>query len=321
MNDASLVGKKYISIVVPIYNEERNIPVFHQRVSEVLGALPYDYEIIFVNDGSVDSSHRKVRQIARAHSRVKYIELSRNFGKEIATTAGIHASRGDAAIIIDADLQHPVELIPEFIGRWEQGAEIVVGVRRKTRSDTVVKRVGSRLFYRIMNLISETTFTPNSTDYRLIDRKVIEEFNKFTEKERMTRGLIDWLGFKRDTVHFEANERLHGEASYSLRKLIGLAFSSLISHSLFPLRIASYLGVFITVLAAILGAVMLVDYYFDAWRFSFSGPAMLATLILFLVGIVLISLGLLAFYIAHIFKEAQNRPLYVVRRKANFHEK
>jgi polyisoprenyl-phosphate glycosyltransferase len=305
---------KRITIITPIYNEEESIPLFYNAIKTTTETLPYVWSILFVNDGSTDSSAQKIEALARQDTSLGYIEFSRNFGKEAATTAGLHACEGDAAILIDSDLQHPVELIPVFLERWESGHDVVVGVRESSQSDSPIKRTGSRLFYKLMHLMAETEMVPRATDYRLLDRSVIDEFKRFTEHERMTRGLIDWLGYKRSIVPFKANERVAGTAQYSIQKLWQLAISSFVSHSLVPLRVAGYLGVFIVVCSIPLGIVMVIDHYFYPLGFNFSGPAMLADIILFLIGIVLICMGLLAYYIGHIYQETRNRPIYVVRR-------
>ncbi len=307
--------KKRISIVTPVYNEEKNIRPFFEAVTRALSPLPYDLEIIFVDDGSTDRSLQAIHALQTQQPQVRSVELSRNFGKEAATTAGIHAALGDAVICIDADLQHPPEIIPSFVAQWEAGAEVVIGIRTSSKSDLWVKRIGSHLFYAIMNFISDTRIVPHETDFRLIDRVVVDEFNRLTEHNRMTRGLIDWLGFRRTYVDFQARERVRGHASYSVFKLVQLAVNSFISHSLLPLQLAGYLGVVITLLAGVLGIVMCIDRYVISWGLNFSGPAILANIILFLVGIVLMCLGLLAFYIGNIHTETQNRPLYVVRKK------
>lgn len=307
--------KKRISIVTPVHNEEKNIRPFFDAVTQALAPLPYLIEIIFVDDGSSDRSPAVIQELETAHPTVRGITFSRNFGKEAAITAGIRAATGHAVICLDADLQHPPSLIPSFITQWEAGAEVVIGIRAHSKSDLWVKRAGSRLFYAIMNLISETRIVPRETDFRLIDRTVADAFNDLTEHYRLTRGLIDWLGFKRAYVHFHAQERLRGHASYSTIKLVQLALASFVSHSLLPLRLAGYLGVIITFSAGCLGVVMVLDRYVAHWGLNFSGPAILAAIILFLVGIVLICLGLLAFYIGNIHIETQNRPLYVVRKK------
>jgi polyisoprenyl-phosphate glycosyltransferase len=310
---------KLISIVVPAYNEEKNIPLLYQKIIAIFDMLKnnYAYEIIFVNDGSVDSTINELEKISKENEAVKYIDFSRNFGKEIATSAGIHHCSGDACILIDADLQHPIELIPRFIQKWEQGYEVIVGVRKKSKSDSWIKKIGSKLFYNIMDSIAEVKIVSGSTDFRLIDRKVIDEFNRFSETKRLTRGLIDWLGFKKDYIYFEANDRINGIASYSFRKLVNLALTSFTSLSLFPLKLTGYFGIFITLLSSIIGFYILLGKYFFNWPFAstFSDAENLAIFIVFLVGIILMSIGLLALYIANIQREVINRPLYVIRNK------
>jgi dolichol-phosphate mannosyltransferase len=313
-----LEGKK-ISIVIPAYNEEGNIPLFYARLKELLSKLPCAHEIIFVDDGSTDRTREEMEKLEARDANVCVLEFSRNFGKECATTAGIRAASGDACILIDADLQHPVEAIPEFLKKWGDGAEVVVGVRTNDPMESIIKKVGSYFFYKIMNRISEVPFIPRSTDFRLLDRSVVDAYNELTERERMTRILIAWLGFKRDFVYFAAGERALGKASYSLPKLIKLSISTFVGHSLLPLKVAGYLGVFITIFSGILGAFIITEKYIlnDPWSFNFSGPAMLAVFNLFLIGIVLSCLGLVAMYVAQIHGEVLNRPLYVLRKKKN----
>ena len=304
--------KKLISLVVPIYNEEKNIPVFYAKAKEVFGALEYDYEFIFVNDGSRDQSLSELQKLKEKDEKVKVIDFSRNFGKEIATTAGINHCQGEACIMIDADLQHPMEKIPEFLAKWEEGAEVVVGIREKNQGEGMTKKMGSYFFYKIINRISDMEIVSRATDFRLLDRTVIDDFNKFSEKNRMTRALIDWLGFRREYIPFVANERLHGTASYSFWKLVRLAFNSMVSFSLFPLKLAGYLGIIITIISGLLGMFMFITNYVTG-TLDFSGAAILAVIILFLIGIVLICLGLIALYIANIHAEVINRPMYVIR--------
>lgn len=308
--------KKLISIIAPIYNEEKNIPALYEKLAGMARSLGYDFEFILVNDGSRDGSIRELEKLEAADARVKVIDFSRNFGKEVATTAGINSCHGDACIMIDADLQHPAEKIGEFLEKWEKGAEVVVGIREETKDERLAKKIGSYLFYKIINWISDTKIIPNATDFRLLDRIVIDEFNKMTDKSRMTRALIDWLGFRRDFVRFKSNERLHGQATYSYMKLFHLAFNSMISLSLFPLKIAGYLGMIITFLSGILGIFIFISKYIMNSS-DYSGSAILAVVILFLVGIILICLGLIALYIANIHSEVVNRPLYVVRKRKN----
>lgn len=308
-----------VSIIIPVHNEEKNIPEIYKKVSAVFEPLKnnYNHEIIFVNDGSTDNSAQEIEKITSHDGHVKFLEFSRNFGKEIATSAGIHHAKGDAVIMIDADLQHPPELILEFIKKWENGGEVIVGVREKNKGEGLIKKLGSFFFYKIMNAIGDTKIAPNSTDFRLLDRKVVDEFNKLSERNRMTRGLIAWLGFKREFIPFHAEERKSGKAAYNTIKLIRLATTTFISNSLFPLRIAGYLGIFITCTSVLLGIFAVSENYLFADPFSlrFSGTFMLGLIITFLIGIVLICLGIIALYIAHIRDEVLDRPMYVIRKK------
>ena len=310
---------KVISIILPVYNEVKNLPPLAEKLKETVDTLSkeYEFEIIFVNDGSSDRSGTVIEDLARSDRRIKYLELTRNFGKEVALTAGINHCRGDACLMLDADFQHPVELIPEFIRKWEEGAETVVGVRKKYRKEGWAKRLGSLIYYKMINRIAAVPINPDATDYRLLDKKVIDAFNNLTERNRMSRALIDWLGFESDYIHFEPAERRFGRAGYTYLKLLRLAMNSFVSLSLFPLKIAGYLGLLITAVSGLLGLFIFVERYVlrDPLNLKFSGPAMLAVFIMFLVGIVLSCLGLMALYIAGIHAEVVNRPLYVIRKK------
>lgn len=313
--------KTLISITIPVLNEEQNIPLIYKGILEVWKNLgnKYDYEIIFVNDGSDDKSDVILENLAKNDTRVKYIEFSRNFGKEIAVSAGIFHCHGEAAIMIDADLQHPPELIPQFIKKWEKGTNIVVGIRKTNSSDGLFKKLGATLFYKVMDLVGETKINSNETDYRLLDKRVIKEFNRFTERNRISRGLLNWLGFKKEYIYFDADKRKNGKSGYDNAKLASLAMSSIVNHSLFPLKFAGYLGIFITILSGMLGIFVFTEKYIlnDPLNFNFSGIAILAIIILFLIGIVLICLGLSALYIASIHTEIINRPLYIIKKDKN----
>jgi polyisoprenyl-phosphate glycosyltransferase len=312
------MSKKLISIVIPVFNEEENIFLIYTTLQKVLTLLreKYIYEIIFIDDGSVDNSFEFIEDIATQDKKVKYLQFSRNFGKEIALSAGLDVVDGDAVLMIDADLQHPVELIPDFLKEWEDGAEVVIGIRNKNKGEGIIKKIGSVLFYKIMNTIGNTKITPSATDYRLLDKKVVLAFRRFSEHDRITRGLIDWLGFKREYIYFNANSRINGVACYDKRKLIKLTLSTIVSHSLLPLKMAGYLGVVITVFFGLAGLLLFFGRYVfhNKLAMSITGTAQLGILLLFLVGLVLSCLGLVALYIANIQKEVLNRPTYVVRK-------
>ena len=308
-------SKPLISIVIPVYNEAKNIPLLHAEISKHIAKLSYNFEILMIDDGSQDNSAEAIEAVAAKDPRVKFMQLARNFGKEATVSAGLHRARGQAAIAMDADLQMPPALIGKFLEKWEAGAEVVVGVFTE-RNNTFIRRTGARIFYRIMNRIGHTKITPHATDYRLLDREVIDIFNDFTERNRNTRGLIDWLGFKRDYIPFTQAERQHGSPTYSFKKLVELAINSFTAFSLLPLKIAGYIGILILTLSIPLGALLYIERYMleNPLHWSVTGTTMLAVLNLFLVGVVLACLGLIALYIAHIHTEVTNRPLYVVRR-------
>lgn len=305
--------RQILSIVVPTYNEASGITHFYTKLKSVL-PKKYKYELLFVNDGSTDSTLNKIRSIQKDDKAVRVISFSRNFGKEIATSAGIIESQGEAVIILDADGQHPVELINEFIKRWEAGAQVVIGVRAANQNEGFVKRYGSKLFYKLFNLMTHERIVPGSTDYRLIDRQVKREFSRLNEHGRITRALIDWLGFKKEYVTFVANAREFGEASYSTSKLFRLAINSFVSLTSFPLYASGYLGMLITVLSLLTGLFIVVEQYIlgDPMSLNITGAAALGIFIVFLVGIILACQGLVAMYISRIYEEAKNRPLYII---------
>jgi glycosyltransferase involved in cell wall biosynthesis len=309
--------KVLITMIIPMMNEEENVIEIYTRLKEVFsGMKKYTYELIYVDDGSKDASVINVQSLEENDSAVRLLRLARNFGKEIATSAGLHASRGEAAIMIDADLQHPPSLIPDFLNKWEQGFDVVIGKQLLNDSyASYFKRFTARWFYRTINSISSIELTPHATDFRLLDRSVIDEFNRFTERNRITRGLIDWLGFNRCYIEFTPDKRVYGIPSYTYKSLINLATNSIISLSLFPLKLAGYIGVIIMLVSGPLGIVVLYNKFFMRDSFNFSGPASLAILTLFLIGIVLVCLGLIALYIANIHSEVVNRPLYVEKRR------
>lgn len=306
---------KKISVIVPVYNEEKNVPLMHQALSNIVEKLVnYDFEFIFVNDGSKDNSWDAIKQEAQNDNRIIAIDFSRNFGKELALTAGVQNCTGDAAIFLDADLQHPPALIPQFVEKWEQGADVVAGIRKTTEKKSFIKDTGSKFFYALMRRFSRNVLTRNSTDFKLIDRKVINELVHFTEHNRLFRGLIEWMGFKTETIEFVAPERVNGTATYSLRKLFSLAINSLTSFSLFPLKLAGYLGVLISFVSFVLLCVMLI-FKFILHLPVFSPISYVIVTNTFVLGIVLMALGIMALYIGQIHAEVIGRPLYVIREK------
>jgi dolichol-phosphate mannosyltransferase len=306
-----------LSVIVPIYNEAPSLKVFHRSLKDALPASLNDFEIIYINDGSTDDTVEVVRQIVSKDSSTRLVSLSRNFGKENALVAGLTYARGQAVLMIDGDSQHPVELIPEFVKRWRDGAQVVVGIREGASGASGLKKFSSYVFYKLFNKLTDQKLTPGSTDFRLIDRQVVDASLSMRESDRITRGLIDWLGFARSEVKFKAGHRAAGQAGYTYRKLTRLAANSFVSLTPVPLYIFGYLGVVITTGAFLLGAAVLIEQVIlsDPWHWHFTGTAMLGILILFLVGIILMSQGILSLYISHIHTQSKARPLFVVDKK------
>ena len=310
-----------ISVVIPVYCEERNIPVLYQRLEQVTASFSdIDWEYVFVNDGSSDDSISVLRQLAKADSRVKVIDFSRNFGKEVALTAGINSVNTDAVICMDADLQHPPELIPRLIEEWRKGAEVVATVRTSIDKQPLFRRIGSHGYYWLMSKISELDIVSQTTDFRLLDKKVVEAFQRVTERGRMFRGIIDWLGFRKVYVEFSADARNGGAAGYSYTKLWELAINSITAFSLWPLRLTGYLGIFITSASGLLLTWMFGNYVLSD-KMVYTPLAIIVVANTFLIGIVLMAIGLVAIYIGSIHTEVINRPLYLVREKINFDDR
>ena len=309
---------KTISVVIPVYNEEKGFKKFYTEMLEPeLKKLKYNYEVILVNDGSKDKTLEIVQGMADKDSHIKVLAFSRNFGKEVALTAGIREAIGDAILTIDADGQQPPKLIPEFIEKWEQGGEIIIGVRGKYEKHGFIAKLGSKLFYKMLNGMGVKDTVPGSTDFRIIDRCVADEYNKLTEHGRITRGLMDWMGFKKVYIDYIYGNRLAGKPSYNFSKLFNLAIDSFISLSSTPLMIFGWIGAFITIASFILGVFVGIEEFImgDPIGLKWTGTTCVAIFITFLVGLLLISQAITALYISHIHAEAQGRPLYIIDRK------
>ena len=305
--------KKTVTVIIPVYNESHNLKKVISILRKVTCHLTnYNWNYVFVDDGSSDDSLEILTNEALNDPIIKVISLSRNFGKEIALTAGLESLDNSSAIFIDSDLQHPPELIVELIKEWENGAEVVATIRNSIEDRPLFKRLGSWLFYAIINRISDTKMQSNTTDFRLLDERVVTVLKTFTERTRMVRGLIDWMGFKTVYVYFDAPARNGGEEGYSYRKLFRLATNSMSSFSLFPLRITGYLGLLIITFSALLLLFMILNRYFLHWT-VFTPLAIVVVGNTFFIGLVLCGLGMLALYIGNIHTEVINRPLYIIR--------
>jgi glycosyltransferase involved in cell wall biosynthesis len=301
-----------LSVVVPVYNEATGLPQFYASLTQVLHGLDIAYQVIFVDDGSTDPSVEVLKSLQKNDPNIHILAFTRNFGKEVATTAGMHAARGNAVITIDADGQHPVDRIPDFVAAWQRGAKVVVG-RRNRRRASPLKWLGSRLFYGLFRRVTGIRMDANTTDFRLIDGEVQAAFNRMTEHRRITRGLIDWLGYERTYVPYAENPRLHGTATYSFGKFFKLAVDSAISLSISPLYITAYIGAVVLPGSVLLGGGMVLNTLVgDPLRLHATGGAYLMVFILFLIGILLVSQGIIGLYLSHIHTETQNRPLYIL---------
>ncbi|CAN5630018.1 glycosyltransferase family 2 protein [soil metagenome] len=305
-----------ISVVVPIFNEQENLPELRRRMTLALDATGDQWELILVNDGSRDASPVMLQQMHADDPRIKVIQLSRNFGHQPAVTAGIHHARGDCVILIDGDLQDPPEVIPEMIAKWKEGHQVVLGERR-SRADGGTRGIGFRLFYPIFRRISDLPSAPDAGIFGLMDRAVVNEFNKLPERNRFIPGLRSWLGFKQTSVFYDRQDRAAGKPKQTLRRLIKYAMDGMVSFSYKPLRAATYFGFLISISAFGMGVFYLVSF-FTFHKAAGSGFTTIIISVLFLGGVQLICTGILGEYIGRIYEEIKQRPLYVVQEKLGF---
>ncbi|MEY3984484.1 MAG: hypothetical protein RL160_2043 [Bacteroidota bacterium] len=308
---------KRISVIVPCYNEEEVLLTTHQRLTEVLEKLQgYEYELIYVNDGSRDKTLPMLREIAQADRRVKLLSFSRNFGHQIAITAGLDYCSGEAAVVIDADLQDPPHLIADMVRSWEQGADVVYGKRRDREGETFFKLFTARLFYRFINRLADVDIPLDTGDFRLMNRKALDAFLKLRERHRFVRGMVAWVGFKQEALEYDREARFAGTTKYPFRKMMRLAFDAIMGFSNVPLRLASFVG-FITSLLAFAGIL----YALYAKLFTnetVAGWTFLMIAILFIGGITLVVLGIIGEYIGRIYSEIKQRPLYLIQEQMGF---
>lgn len=302
---------KKISFVVPVFNEEENIHEFHRRLTQVMAPLPYDYEILFIDDGSKDRTSQLIRELAEKDPHVQGYVFARNFGHQLALTCGLDQSTGDAVISMDGDLQHPPEMVPELLKKWEEGYEIVQTVRKATEDATWFKNITSRLYYKLINSMSEVRVTPGGSDFRLMDRKAVDALNRFRERARFIRGMVNNLGFRYTNLEFVAPPRFAGHSKFSLRKMLRFALDGITAFSRVPLRLALYVGC-IAGLGSILliGHVIYVKYIIQD---AVPGWTTLAAAEFFLGGVELIGIGIVGEYVGRIFDEVKQRPLYIIR--------
>jgi dolichol-phosphate mannosyltransferase len=308
-----------ISIVVPVFNEEANIEHFYTEICSVMEPLPYEFELMFVDDGSKDASIFILDRLAQKDSRVKPLYLARNFGHQIALTCGLDHANGDAVITMDGDMQHPPAFLPILIEKWEQGYEVVQTIRKTTEGVSWLKNATSALFYKLMNALSKVKIQPGGSDFRLMDKAVVESFRRYKERARFIRGMIGAIGYKQIQIEFVAPKRFAGSSKFSINKMLHFALDGITAYSKKPLRFAFYMGVVFGVIS--MGVTSHVIYIKLFTEDAVPGWATISASILFLGGLQLIGIGIIGEYVGRIFEEVKQRPLYFVRYEPNILDK
>jgi dolichol-phosphate mannosyltransferase len=307
-----------ISVVAPVFNEEAILPEFYRRTSAALDALGEPWELVLVNDGSRDRTPQIMRELHAADPRVKVVDFARNFGHQVAITAGADYATGDAVVVMDADLQDPPEVIPDLLARWREGYEVVYAVRAERKGETWFKEFTAKAFYRIVYRITDIDIPMDTGDFRLMDRKVVDALKAMREKHRFMRGLSVWVGFRQTGVKYVRAERFAGETKYPLKKMLKFALDGITSFSYLPLQLATYVGFTIAGLA-VLGIIATIILRLSGSE-AFYGQATTLVSVLFLGGVQLISLGIIGEYLGRIYDEVKGRPLYIVREAVGFGE-
>lgn len=307
-----MIENRLISIVVPVFNEDEVIDEFYNRLSDVMDSLEdFSSEIIFIDDGSVDGSFDKLRKIADSDSRVKVIKFSRNFGHQIAITAGMDAAKGDAVVIIDADLQDPPEVIRNFVVKWHEGYDVVYGIREKREGESMLKLITASMFYRLLKMATKIDIPVDTGDFRLISKRANAHLREIREQDRFVRGLVSWIGFKQAAVSYRREKRYAGETKYPYKQMIKFAFDAITSFSSVPLKLATLLGYFVAVLSLLYGCSVFIQ---KAMGITVPGWATIMVGMLFLGGVQLICIGIMGEYVARIFTQLKQRPLYIVEQ-------
>lgn len=302
---------KYISIVVPVYNEQENVAVFYQEVCKHMEVTGYPFELIFVDDGSTDQTTFILNKLIQQDTRVRALILARNFGHQVALTCGLDHARGDAVITMDGDMQHPPAMLPLLIKKWENGFEVVQTIREDTQGVSWFKGFTSKMFYKTINAMSNIDVAEGGSDFRLLDRKVVDTFKVFKEKARFIRGIISAMGYRQIQIKFVAPERFAGKSKFSLKKMLNFALDGITAYSKLPLRLAFYMGLFSGLLSLLLTVDVVYTKLFTTE--AVPGWATIAASVLLLGGLQLVGLGIIGEYIGRIFEEVKGRPLYWVR--------
>lgn len=299
------------SIIIPIYNEEDNIQLLHQRLKKVMDSLGGTYEFVFVNDGSKDKSIELIRKLSTENGYIKYIDLSRNFGHQIAVTAGLDLCAGDRIVIIDADLQDPPELIVDMAKMMEEGYEVVYAKRKKRKGESWFKLITASVFYKILRSITSIDIPLNTGDFRMIDRKIVEVLKKMPEQNKFLRGQISWIGFRQNFVEYDRDERHAGETGYPLKKMLKFALDGITAFSDTPLKFVFNMGLIVFFLSF-----LMIIYTLYSWLFldtTVQGWSSIMVSILFIGGIQMIGIGIIGEYLSRVSNNVKNRPLYIVR--------
>lgn len=305
------------SFIIPIYNEEETIAEMYRRVSAVMDRLDGAVELILINDGSRDRSLRLMRDLHDCDSRVCYLSLARNFGHQIAVTAGLNFARGEVVVILDADLQDPPELIPDMVEMWRQGYQVVYAQRSQRRKESWFKKFTAYGFYRLLKKLADVEIPTDTGDFCLLDRQVVDVLNSMPERNRYIRGLRSWIGFRQAAIRFERDPRFAGEVKYTFRKSLALAINGLVSFSKVPLRLSTYVGLF-SAIAAILMALLVLYWRIFVPSSPLAGFTIILMAIFFLGAVQLVCIGILGEYVGRIYEEVKGRPLYTVGEVGGF---
>ena len=301
----------YLSIVVPVYNEEESIIPFYERTIKVIKKLKKTYEIIFINDGSTDSTYDVLNRLHKKDRNVKLLDFSRNFGKEIALTAGLDAASGSGVVPIDVDLQDPPELIHEMIKKWKSGYDVVYATRTSRRGESLLKKVTAFIFYKVIRVFTKFNIPANTGDFRLMDEKVVRALGELREHHRFMKGLFSWVGYKQTCVEYQRDPRFVGTTKWKYGKLINFAIEGITSFSYIPLRFSTYLGFTISIFSFLYAAILITKKLI--YGGSVAGYPSMMVAILFLGGIQLLSIGIIGEYVGRIYNETKNRKLYFIR--------
>lgn len=306
----------FCSIVAPCWNEEETLPELYRRIAEVMEQLQECWELVLINDGSTDNTTQVMQQLHENDPRIHYVEFARNFGHQIAVTAGMDFAQGQVVVLIDADLQDPPELILRMIDKWREGYHVVYAVRSERKGESWFKLFTAQLFYRLIYRITDVNIPLDTGDFRLMDRQVVDQMKAMKEHHRFIRGLTSWVGFKQTGVEYVREERFAGETKYPLRKMIKLAITAITGFSIFPLQLATFIG-FATAIISAIFIIFVIIARLSGYQ-TFEGQATTLVMVLFLGSIQLISLGIIGEYLGRIYDEVRGRPLYVVNKAVGF---